>query len=91
MTWKTLLFDSFIRGVGKTSAALVVCGVLGGVWTIFSTFNYSSKKLDTNESNEQNNSNNYNESNSNDDDSLSEYYKKDNESDSKFKNIFDKL
>jgi len=39
MNWKNLLVESFIRGVGKTSAALVLCGVVGGVvtgvWTIY--------------------------------------------------------
>lgn len=30
MSTKQKLFDSFVMGVGNTTAALVVCGVLGG-------------------------------------------------------------
>jgi len=90
MSWKTILLNSFIRGIGKTSAALAVCGVLGGLWL---TYNHVTLKLS------------YLKSEDNENFINLEEYKEDNEefgadidvdaysdsSDKKFKLIFDKL
>lgn len=32
MSWKQQIVESFIKGVGKTTAAVVVVGVVSGVW-----------------------------------------------------------
>lgn len=93
MSFKSLLFDSFIKGVGKTSAALVVCGVLGGIWTVFSSLNYSFKKLKNNENDQNENDQNENDKNS---ENIETEFNFDNtqveiDSDYKFKNIFDNL
>lgn len=32
MTWQEKLLDSFIKGIGKATAGMIVAGVIGGVW-----------------------------------------------------------
>lgn len=44
MYWKKLLLDSFVRGLGKTSAALIVCGVVGGAWTLYNMYSFEFTK-----------------------------------------------
>lgn len=91
MSWKNLLFESFIRGVGKTSAALVVCGVLGGIWTLYSSYTDNNTKLNYEENeNDKNKQNNTNEvTDINEDEYEYEYTFKNKEN--KFKSIFDNL
>lgn len=96
MNWKSVLLESFIRGIGKTSAALVVCGVLGGAWTLYSSFSFSTDNDDIRNSNETNDENNYENNNNHDDDDdddeetyNTKYISKNKEN--KFKSIFDNL
>jgi hypothetical protein len=70
MAWTSILLDSFIKGVGKTSAALFVCGVLGGVWSMYSNLKYkklsNSNNLNHVKNNDKNNDNHYDNDNDND-------------------------
>jgi adenylyl- and sulfurtransferase ThiI len=44
MYLKHLLVDSFVKGIGKTSAALVVFGIVGSMWAIYDSFSYKKIK-----------------------------------------------
>jgi hypothetical protein len=44
MSFKDILVDSFVKGIGKTSAAMVVFGIFGGMWAIYDSFSYKKIK-----------------------------------------------
>lgn len=47
-----ILLDSFIRGVGKTSGAIVVFGAIGGVWYLGTRWYYNKFTKQMNEQTE---------------------------------------
>jgi hypothetical protein len=98
MAWTSILLDSFIKGVGKTSAALFVCGVLGGVWSMYSNLKY--KKLSNHNNNlnyvknDNDNNNVNNNHNHNDNDLVYDHFSNINfktQEYKDYKNIFDNI
>lgn len=99
MSWKSTLFNSFIRGLGKTSAALVVCGFLAGTWTLFTTLsskksniiNYKNKDNTDDKSSDKDVDNLNTSDNDKNENDIDSFFNYSNNSDKNFKMIFDNL
>lgn len=86
MSLKEVLVESFVKGIGKTSGALVVCGVIGSLWGFFITLSYTlEEKSKVNDEKSK-----VNDEKSNLNMNYEEYYK-DSDLEEKFKVIFDNL